>query len=81
MEKRIGVGFAFFMAHFMSLNTVSNEEVKDLIAQRHEKEKIMDRIIALLELNNAVYNVLGDKFKYSICQWKNANDKTYVLLL
>lgn len=70
--------FAFFMAHFMSLNTVSNEEVKDLIAQRHEKEKIMDRIIALLELNNAVYNVLGDKFKYSICQWKNANDKTYV---
>ena len=70
--------FAFFMAHFMSLNTMSNEEVKDLIAQRHEKEKIMDRIIALLELNNAVYNVLGDKFKYSICQWKNANDKTYV---
>lgn len=70
--------FAFFMAHFMSLNTISNEEVKDLIAQRHEKEKIMDRIIALLELNNAVYNVLGDKFKYSICQWKNANDKTYV---
>ena len=50
--------FAFFMAHFMSLNTMSNEEVKDLIAQRHEKEKIMDRIIALLELNNAVYNVL-----------------------
>ena len=70
--------FAFFMAHFMSLNTMSNEEVKDLIAQRHEKEKIIDRIIALLELNNAVYNVLGDKFKYSICQWKNANDKTYV---
>ena len=70
--------FAFFMAHFMSLNTMSNEEVKDLIAQRHEKEKIMDRIIALLELNNAVYYVLGDKFKYSICQWKNANDKTYV---
>lgn len=70
--------FAFFMAHFMSLNTMSNEGVKDLIAQRHEKEKIMDRIIALLELNNAVYNVLGDKFKYSICQWKNANDKTYV---
>lgn len=70
--------FAFFMAHFMSLNTMSNEEVKDLIAERHEKEKIMDRIIALLELNNAVYNVLGDKFKYSICQWKNANDKTYV---
>lgn len=70
--------FAFFMAHFMSLNTVSNEEVKDLIAQRHEKEKIMDRIIALLELNNAVYYVLGDKFKYSIRQWKNANDKTYV---
>lgn len=70
--------FASFMAHFMSLNTVSYEEVMDLIAQRHEKEKIIDRIIALLELNNAVYNVLGDKFKYSIRQWKNANDKTYV---
>ena len=50
----------------------------DLIAQRHEKEKIIDRIIALLELNNTVYYVLGDKFKYSIRQWKNANDKTYV---
>lgn len=70
--------FAFFMVYFMSLNTVSSEDVKDLIAQRHEKEKIMDRIIALLELNNAVYNVLGDKFKYSIRQWENANDKTYV---
>ena len=70
--------FASFMAHFMSLNTVSYEEVMDLIAQRHEKEKIIDRIIALLELNNAVYYVLGDKFKYSIRQWKNANDKTYV---
>ena len=69
---------AFFMAYFMSFNTVSSEEVKDLVAQRHEKEKIMDRIIALLELNNAVYNVLGDKFKYSIHQWKNGNDKTYV---
>ena len=70
--------FAFFIAYFMSLNTVSSEDVKDLIAERHEKEKIMDRIIALLELNNAVYNVLGDKFKYSIRQWENANDKTYV---
>ena len=70
--------FDFFMTHFISLNTVSNKDVKDLIAQRHEKEKIMDRIVALLELNNAVYNVLGDKFKYSIRQWKNANDKTYV---
>lgn len=70
--------FAFFIACFMSLDTVSSEDVKDLIAERHEKEKIMDRIIALLELNNTVYNVLGDKFKYSIRQWENANDKTYV---
>lgn len=70
--------FAFFIAYFMSLNAVSSEDVKDLLAQRHKKEKIMDRIISLLELNNAVYNVLGDKFKYSIRQWKNAKDETYV---
>lgn len=69
--------FAFFMAYFMSCNAVSSEDVRDMVAQRHEKEKIMDRIIALLELNNTVYNVLGDKFKYSIQQWQNSSDKTY----
>ena len=66
--------FAFFMACFMSINAVSNTDVGELVAQRHEKEKLMDRVTAMMELNNSVYNVLGDKFKYSIRQWKHAND-------
>ncbi len=70
--------FAFFMACFMSINAVSNTDVGELVAQRHEKEKLMDRVTAMMELNNSVYNVLGDKFKYSIRQWKHANDKSYV---
>src|SRR5574344_911309 len=34
--------FAFFMACFMSINAVSNTDVGELVAQRHEKEKLMD---------------------------------------
>lgn len=70
--------FAFFMACFMSINAVSNTDVGELVAQRHEKEKLMDRVTAMMELNNSVYNVLGDKFKYSVRQWQNANDRSYV---
>lgn len=70
--------FAFFMACFMSINAVSNTDVRELVAQRHEKEKLMDRVTAMMELNNSVYNVLGDKFKYSVRQWQNANDRSYV---
>jgi hypothetical protein len=68
------------MAYFFVQNTVSQEDVQELIKDRHEKEKIMDRVSSLMLLYQSVYFVLGDKFKYSIRQWQKADDKVYPCL-
>ena len=38
---------------------------------------MMDRVTSLMRLNQSVFYVLGDKFKYSIYLWKNGEDKIY----
>lgn len=70
--------FSFFMAYFFVQNTVSKEDdVQQLIEDRHEKEKIMDRVSSLMVLYQSVYSVLGNQFKYSISKWKRDDDKEY----
>ena len=72
--------FAYFIGHFMSYNTISNDNLETLIKERQDKEKIFDRVSSLMQLNDTVYMVLGDKFKYSISQWQKAEDKIYTCL-
>ena len=79
-DKEYWECFSFFMAYFFVQNTVSQEDVQELIKDRHEKEKIMDRVSSLMLLYQSVYFVLGDKFKYSIRQWQKADDKVYPCL-
>ena len=79
-DKEYWECFSFFMAYFFVQNTVSQEDVQELIKNRHEKEKIMDRVSSLMLLYQSVYFVLGDKFKYSIRQWQKADDKVYPYL-
>lgn len=69
--------FASFIGFFMSFSTVSKEDVEYLLTERQDREKIMDRVSALMQLNKSVYFVLGDKFKYAISQWQNGNDRKY----
>lgn len=79
-DKEYWECFSFFMAYFFVQNTVSQEDVQELIKDRHEKEKIMDRVSSLMLLYQSVYFVLGDKFKYSIRQLQKADDKIYPCL-
>ncbi len=79
-DKEYWECFSFFMAYFFVQNTVSQEDVQELIKDRHEKEKIMDHVSSLMLLYQSVYFVLGDKFKYSIRQWQKADDKIYPCL-
>ena len=69
--------FANFISFFMSFSTVSKEDVEVLLTERQAKEKIMDRVSALMQLNKSVFFVLGDKFKYAISQWQSSTDKNY----
>lgn len=69
--------FASFLGFFMSLSTVSKEDVEALLTERQAKEKIIDRVSALMQLNKSVYFVLGDKFKYAISQWQSGTDRNY----
>ena len=79
-DKEYWECFSYFMAYFFVQNTVSQEDVEELIKDRHEKEKLMDRVSSLMLLYQSVYFVLGDKFKYSIRQWQKADDKNYPCL-
>ena len=72
--------FAYFISLFMSYNTVSNDDLETLIKERQDKERIFYRVSSLMQLNESVYLVLGDKFKYSIGQWQKAKDKIYTCL-
>jgi len=65
----------------MSYSTVSKDDVKELLEKRQKSEKIIDRVSSLMQLNRAVYFVIGDKFKYSINKWQNTNDKIYPCLI
>lgn len=77
-DKEYWECFSFFMAYFFTQSTASKEQdVLELIKDRHEKEKIMDRVSSLMVLYQSVYSVLGNKFKYSISKWKRDNDKVY----
>lgn len=69
--------FSYFISRFMSHNTVSNDELETMIKERQDKERLFDRVSSLMQLNESVYMVLGDKFKYSISQWQKAEDKIY----
>lgn len=69
--------FASFLGFFMSFTTVSKEDVEALLTERQAKEKIIDRVSALMQLNKSVYFVLGDKFKYAISQWQRGTDRNY----
>lgn len=69
--------FASFLGFFMSCSTVSKEDVEALLTERQAKEKIIDRVSALMQLNKSVYFVLGDKFKYAISQWQSGTDRNY----
>ncbi len=73
--------FAHFIGFFMSYSTVSKDDVKELLEECQKSEKIIDRVSSLMQLNRAVYFVIGDKFKYSINQWLNVNDKIYPCLI
>jgi hypothetical protein len=64
----------------MSYNTVSNYNLETLIKKKQDKEKIIDRVSSLMQLNESVYLVLGNKFKYSISQWQKEEDKIYTCL-
>lgn len=79
-DKEYWECFSYFMAYFFVQNTVSQEDVQEFIRDRHEKEKIMDRVSSLMLLYQSVYFVLGDKFKYSIRQWQKADDNIYPCL-
>lgn len=72
--------FSYFISHFMSYNTVSNYNLETLIKEKQDKEKIIDRVSSLMQLNESVYLVLGNKFKYSISQWQKEEDKIYTCL-
>ena len=77
-DKEYWECLSFFMAYFFTQSTASKEQdVEQLIKDRHEKEKIMDRVSSLMVLYQSVYSVLGNKFKYSISKWKRDNDKVY----
>lgn len=80
-DKEYWECFSYFMAYFFVQDTVFQEDVEELIKDRHEKEKIMDRVSSLMLLYQSVYSVLGDKFKYSIRQWQKADDKIYPCLI
>jgi hypothetical protein len=80
-EKGYWSCFAYFMAHFMSSCTVSKDDIETLIADRQKKEKIIDRVSSLMQLNKAVYYVLGTDFKYSLSKWQSSADKNYHCLV
>ena len=72
--------FAFFIGCFLSYNTISNDNLETLLKERQDKERIFDRVSSLMQLNESVYLVLGNKFKYSISQWHKPKDKVYYCL-
>ena len=69
--------FSQFIAYFLSINSVQNDDIEKLLTERQQKEKMMDRVTSLMRLNQSVFYVLGDKFKYSIYLWKNNEVKNY----
>lgn len=76
-DERYWVCFSQFIAFFLSINSMQYDDVEKLLTERQEKEKMMDRVTSLMRLNQSVFYVLGDKFKYSIYLWKNGEDKIY----
>lgn len=69
--------FANFMALFFTNNAVTKVDVSEMITNKQEKERIMDRIKILMRNKENVVNVLGKKFKYLIDDWKKDTDTLY----
>lgn len=72
--------FAGFIGYFMTYNTMSDNDAEALLKERQNNERIFDRVSSLIQLNESVYLVLGNKFKYSISQWHKTEDKIYTSL-
>ncbi len=62
---------------FLARNSVSEKSIDDLLKSKHEEEKIMDRIYNLLNLKQAMNNVLGTSFKNKIEDWYKDTDRKY----
>ena len=72
--------FAYFIGQFLAYNVLSNDDIEAMLKERQDNERIMDRVSSLVQLNESVYLVLGNKFKYSISQWRKEQDKIYTCL-
>lgn len=72
--------FAGFIGYFMTYNTMSDNDAEALLKEHQNNERIFYRVSSLMQLNESVYLVLGNKFKCSISQWHKTEDKIYTCL-
>ncbi|MBP5366972.1 MAG: hypothetical protein J6Z01_00835 [Bacteroidales bacterium] len=70
---------SMFFAHYFCQNSIFKEDFQEMIENKQNKEKIMDRVNDLLYVKQSISNVLGNSFKNKIEDWQKITDRIYYL--
>ena len=78
-DKDLWECISMFIASFFSRNSMSKEDLTKILQNKQDGEKLMDRVSNLLQVKQSISNVLGNRFKNKIEDWKKEKDKSYTL--
>lgn len=67
----------YFVACFFARNAVTRTDVKTLLVQKQEQERLFDRVSVLQHTRMAFNIIFGDRFKHCVEDWKASTDKVY----
>lgn len=66
-----------FIVILLSKNALTKGDILQMIEQKHQGERLMDRVSVLLHTKFAKDAVLGTNYKYQIKDWIRPTDKVY----
>jgi len=78
-DKDLWECISMFIASFFIRNSMSKEDLEIMLQSKHDGEKLMDRVSNLLQIKQAISNILGNTFKNKIEDWQKGSDKMYPL--
>lgn len=70
---------SMFITFFFSNNAMMKVPLLNFIERKQNDERLMERVINLLQVKQSTYNVLGESFKNKIEHWYRDGDKEYPL--
>ncbi|MCD8291329.1 MAG: hypothetical protein LUC91_07495 [Prevotella sp.] len=78
-EEELWQCIASFLTYLLSHNILLDKNLGEILQNKQEKEKLMDRVYDLLYVKQAISNVLGNEFKNKLEDWRKDSDKEYPL--